>query len=116
MTASRHLCTIDQIPDGGAIGAATRPDAPFFDLIVLRRGREVFAYYNECPHAGRNLDWSPGRFLVKDGLIVCAAHGASFAVESGLCRAGPGGGGLVPAPVVVDGEDVLLAVGATDPA
>lgn len=112
----RRLCAIDDVPDGGAIGAATRPDAPFFDLVLLRRGREVFAYYNECPHAGRNLDWSPGRFLVKDGLLVCAAHGAAFAVEDGRCRAGPGGGGLIVAPVRVDGEDVMLLPESPDPA
>ncbi|HPW13843.1 MAG TPA: Rieske (2Fe-2S) protein, partial [Thermomonas sp.] len=42
------------------------------------------------PHAGRRLDWAPGKFLrAKDGMLVCAAHGASFELANGVCVAGP---------------------------
>ncbi len=59
-------------------------------LLVLRRGDAVRAWLNICPHAGRRLDWSPGQFLrSKEGLLVCAAHGASFELERGECVAGP---------------------------
>ena len=48
------------------------------------------AWINVCPHAGRRLDWAPGRFLAsKDGLLVCAVHGASFETRGGVCEAGP---------------------------
>ncbi|QDA57848.1 Rieske (2Fe-2S) protein [Thermomonas aquatica] len=48
------------------------------------------AWLNVCPHAGRRLDWAPGQFLrSKDGLLVCAVHGASFELQGGECVAGP---------------------------
>ena len=50
----------------------------------------VSAFLNVCPHAGRRLDWAPGQFLrSKDGLLVCAVHGASFELRGGECVAGP---------------------------
>ena len=50
----------------------------------------VRAWLNVCPHAGRRLDWAPGQFLrSKDGLLVCAVHGASFELQRGECVAGP---------------------------
>lgn len=83
------LCRLDDIPDGGAIAV----DAVLRDgeesVIVLRRKDAVHAYLNICPHAGRRLDWAPGKFLVKDNLLICAAHGASFQDVDGLCIGGP---------------------------
>ena len=58
-------------------------------LILRRRGDRVQAWLNVCPHAGRRLDWAPGRFLLDKGHLVCAAHGASFELEHGLCISGP---------------------------
>lgn len=60
-------------------------------LIVHRDAAgAVRAWLNVCPHAGRRLDWAPGRFLRgKDGLLVCAVHGASFDLRHGECVAGP---------------------------
>ncbi len=60
-------------------------------LIVHRDAAgDVRAWLNVCPHAGRRLNWAPGQFLRgKDGLLVCAVHGASFTLASGECVAGP---------------------------
>ncbi len=102
---ARALCRLDDIPDGGAIGVSVPSATGGFDLIVMRRGERAFAYHNECPHAGRNLDYAPGQFLVREGRITCAVHGATFGVESGACLGGPCRSGLVAMPVeVVDGE------------
>jgi nitrite reductase/ring-hydroxylating ferredoxin subunit len=99
------LCRVDEIPDGDAIGVDVPSSTGGFALIVMRQGERVFAYHNECPHAGRRLDYAPGRFLVRDGRVICAVHGATFAVDSGACLGGPCRNGLVPMPVdVVDGE------------
>ncbi len=77
--------------------------------LLLHRDAEsrVRAWLNVCPHAGRRLDWSPGQFLrSKDGLLVCAVHGASFDLGNGLCVAGPCRGESLREVAVhcVDGE------------
>ena len=63
------------------------------------------------PHAGRRLDWAPGKFMKsREGLLVCAVHGASFELEGGLCVAGPcRGDALRPVPVDVRDGQVWLA-------
>jgi nitrite reductase/ring-hydroxylating ferredoxin subunit len=59
-------------------------------LIVYRDGASVRVWLNICPHAGRRLDWAPGKFLLgKDGHLICAAHGATFEWGQGECIAGP---------------------------
>lgn len=105
MNDSPPLCELQEIPDGDAIAARVDTAAGGFELIVLRQGERVFAYHNECPHAGRNLDYAPGRFLVRDGQLTCAVHGAMFSVTSGACLGGPCRSGLVAMPVeVVEGK------------
>lgn len=104
------LCQLSDIPDGDAIAVdAVLPDGPE-NLIVLRQGESVHAYMNICPHAGRRLDWAPGKFLLKNGILVCAAHGASFQAGDGLCVGGPCRGEHLRAVAVrVEGGEVVLA-------
>lgn len=76
-------------------------------LIVRRHGAHVQAWLNICPHAGRRLDWAPGKFLVDQGRLVCAAHGATFEMTHGECIAGPCRGAslrAVPVAFVDDAE------------
>ncbi len=69
-------------------------------VLALRRGERLQVWHNACPHAGRRLDYAPGRFLLHEGRLVCAAHGAQFELEGGRCVEGPGrGGGLAPLEV-----------------
>ncbi|MGA7297776.1 MAG: Rieske (2Fe-2S) protein [Rhodanobacteraceae bacterium] len=97
------LCRLDDIADGGARGVSVYVGEQW-DLVLLRQGDDVYAYHNECAHAGRNLDYVPGKFLIDKGRIICAAHGASFDIESGDCCGGPARAGLKAVPVrVVDG-------------
>ena len=106
----RPLCRLDDIPDGEAIAVdAMLPDGEE-SLIVLRLGAQVHAYLNICPHAGRRLDWAPGKFLLSKGVLVCAAHGASFAAGTGVCTGGPcRGQSLRQVPVSVVAGEVRLA-------
>jgi nitrite reductase/ring-hydroxylating ferredoxin subunit len=83
------LCMLEAIVDGGACEAVGMVDGIAEPLVLLRRGAEVRAFLNVCPHAGRALNWAPGRFLVEDGLLVCAAHGAAFRIPDGYCSSGP---------------------------
>jgi len=103
---SRVLCRLEDIPDGEAKGFPAAP-GEFTGLFAVRRGGQVFAYVNSCPHVGLPLDPVPDRFLDrKKEMIVCAAHGARFRVEDGECTSGPCLGDVLEAvPVeVVDGE------------
>ncbi len=104
------LARFSEIPDGGALAVAD-PRAPDDRLVLLRRGDEVRCFENVCPHAGRPLDWAPGRFLVEDGAVVCAAHGAMFRIPDGACVSGPcRGQSLQALPLRRDGDAVWLDV------
>jgi nitrite reductase/ring-hydroxylating ferredoxin subunit len=89
LPAQQALCRLDEVPESGA----TAVDAMLADgeesVIVLRRDGAVHAYVNVCPHAGRRLDYAPGKFLLKGDTLICAVHGATFQQTSGTCVAGP---------------------------
>src|SRR3546814_11854715 len=88
------------LPSYGSIGE----DAA---LILTRVAGRVQAFRNICPHAGRRLDWAPGAFLIDQGRLVCAAHGASFDMASGLCVAGPCKGASLTAVALVSGIPLI---------
>lgn len=98
----RLICASGELADGGkgvrfslGEGAAER------HAFAVRFRERVYAYLNECAHAGLELDWLPGEFFDASGLyLVCSAHGALFEADSGRCLGGPCRGvGLVPLPV-----------------
>lgn len=84
-----RLCHLDDLPDGGARGfdpQATGRDT----LFVVRRGLELHAYVNACPHHGTPMAWRKDAYLnAAADRIVCAAHGALFEMHTGLCTLGP---------------------------
>ncbi|MGH8158730.1 MAG: Rieske (2Fe-2S) protein [Rhodanobacter sp.] len=83
------LCLLDEIPDGGATAVDVLLPDGAESLILLRHGQQVRSYLNVCPHAGRRLDYAPGKFLLKNDTLICAVHGATFNQGDGLCIAGP---------------------------
>lgn len=109
------LIALDRIADGGFAEVEAPVDGEAESLILHRQGNSVRAWLNVCPHAGRRLDYAPGQFLKsKEGLLVCAVHGASFELAGGECVAGPcKGDHLREIPVAVEGGQVILA--APDP-
>ena len=110
-SAAAVLIALDRIQDGGFAEAEAMLDGDAESLILHRDGDRVRAWLNVCPHAGRRLDWAPGRFLKgRDGTLVCAAHGASFELVRGQCVAGPcRGASLRAIPIEVRDGVVLLA-------
>lgn len=111
------LIALAQIAGGGFAEVEAVVDGVPESLILYREGDAVRAWFNVCPHAGRRLDWAPGRFLKsKDGLLVCAAHGASFELTAGQCVAGPcRGEALRPVAVEVRAGTVMLLRGRSGP-
>lgn len=105
------LCRLDALPAVGVTEvSAELADGPA-SLVVGRQGEGAVAYINVCPHAGRALNWAPGRFLIENELLICAAHGASFQLGDGRCVLGPcRGASLTAVPVEIrDGMVVLSA-------
>ena len=105
----RALCRLDEIADGAARGFGPAPGG-FTGLFAVRRGDQVFAYVNSCPHIGVSLDWAPDQFLTRDGSqIVCATHGALFTIATGRCTDGPClGDQLEAVPVTLQDGLVLV--------
>lgn len=107
-SAAKRIPLAD-IPEGGAVGAHLPSSTGGFEIILVRVGERVLGYHNECPHAGRRLDWAPGRFLIDKEHLVCAAHGAMFKLDNGFCTAGPcRGNGLVPVALRIEDGAVVL--------
>ena len=68
--------------------------------LAARIGGRLVAYVNVCPHVGLPLHNARGELLVKDGVVVCYAHGACFRLEDGACVGGPcAGEALTPLPI-----------------
>jgi nitrite reductase/ring-hydroxylating ferredoxin subunit len=81
------LCSLDEIPDGDAIA---RPLPESGEVVLVRQGREVQAYRNDCPHLGIELNYLPDVFLdTEKRYIQCVNHDALFQIEDGFCVFGP---------------------------
>ena len=102
------LTPLEGLPPDSLQACDAPVDGELEPLILYRDPQGgVRAWLNVCPHAGRRLDFAPGRFLrSKGGDLVCAVHGATFALPQGNCVAGPCRGDCLRAvPVhVADGE------------
>jgi len=81
------------------------------DIFIVRKGKQVFAYQNVCPHAQAPMEWNPDDFLdQKKQTIICAMHGARFTIEEGACIEGPcDGGGLTAVAVEIKNGKILLS-------
>ncbi|WP_081716229.1 Rieske (2Fe-2S) protein [Paraburkholderia mimosarum] len=100
----RQLCRLAEVPDGGARvldeASAGRP------IVVVRRGDNVWAYVNRCPHFSVSLDFVPGSVsCYRSQVLMCAHHSALFRFDDGKCIDGPcKGASLDAVRVEVDPE------------
>ena len=108
----RLICAAGALADRGAgvrfrLTPGDRDEKGF----VIRSRGCAFAYVNECPHVGTELDWQPGEFFDVAGLyLVCSTHGALFEPETGFCVAGPcRGASLKPIAIRERDGQVYLA-------
>jgi Fe-S cluster biogenesis protein NfuA/nitrite reductase/ring-hydroxylating ferredoxin subunit len=76
-------------------------------VAVMRLGGQLFAYKDACGACGGTLD----RALVQDDVLTCPSCATTFDVRhAGAAVAGSVG--LDPVPLLADGADVRVAVGA----
>lgn len=84
-----YLCDLNELTNHHATGFTITHQDESISLVVLKEDEAIGVFYNICPHAGRPLDYAPGKFLVKDKQVICAVHGAAFQVPDGTCVSGP---------------------------
>src|SRR3954447_20496171 len=85
-----RLCRSDQVADGEARGFDPWNSGRDSVFVVNHNGR-LRAWRDACPHYGDvPMAWRKNAYLnVERTRIVCAAHGAQFDIETGLCTLGP---------------------------
>jgi len=88
-SVSRTLISREDLPNRQIIVVNADIDGENEAILLYRDHDNIQAWLNICPHAGRRLDYAPGKFLMQDGDLVCAAHGATFRLDNGECVAGP---------------------------
>ncbi|MHC5351100.1 Rieske (2Fe-2S) protein [Metapseudomonas furukawaii] len=106
-----RLCDLHAIADGGALALQAEVRGRPEPLVLVRRGDQVWAYRNRCPHFSVGLDYRPGEFSTYRGqVLMCAHHSALFRFEDGQCIEGPCEGSRLEAvPVrVLEGRVMLL--------
>jgi nitrite reductase/ring-hydroxylating ferredoxin subunit len=96
-----RLVRLDALAEAEARAIDFRAGEALFSLIVVRRGADVRAYENVCPHLRMPLERPDGRVVQDGAFLVCAMHGASFAWDTGACAGGPATGALTPFPVAL---------------
>jgi nitrite reductase/ring-hydroxylating ferredoxin subunit len=106
----QFLCRSDELVAGAFREMKAEINGQLSHLVVTRHQGSVRAWLNICPHQGRPLNWAPDRFLVdKHGQLVCAAHGAVFEPDQGICVSGPClRAGLTPVNVVERNDKVYI--------
>lgn len=102
-----ELARLDDLSDPCAVLI----DVGFNGVILTRRGDQVAAFLNSCPHANYPMERPDGRIVVQDGrYIICAMHFASFRLEDGACAGGPcSGDGLQR--VAIEIRDGIVCLG-----
>ena len=109
-----EVCDFDELADPGSreFYFAEERERGF----VVRRGDELYAYRNHCMHVGYPLNWKPHEFLTRDGRnIICAAHGAIYRIDTGVCIEGPCPGKRLRAyPAAVRNGTVFVRIPASE--
>lgn len=107
-----QLCHIDEVTDPGAKGFSLKQGRKERLLFIIKKEGKVYAYENQCPHAGINLEWQEDDFLDNEkNNIQCSVHGALFNIENGDCMGGPcNGKGLTSAEIEIDKDGNVLLI------
>lgn len=105
-----QLCAVSDLPEQEGLAVMTGQG----EVVLLQRDGQVYAYRNQCPHLGIDLNFQPDVFMDLDGMFIqCANHGALFQVEDGLCIHGPCQGQSLQ-PVAIEVRDGTVWLPTTD--
>jgi toluene monooxygenase system ferredoxin subunit len=103
------ICNSDAVSEGGmGLFHAGRKSV----LLVWPKGGELRAYRGRCPHADMPL--SEATFDGKT--VTCSHHQWGFDSGSGKCVTHLVRNALHPYPLRVEGDEILVDVGAVKPA
>src|ERR1700676_3437977 len=102
-----RVCSVADLPDEGAIGVEIG-DLP---VAVVRAGGEIFALRDVCSH--EEVPLSEGEIYAH--WVVCCSHASCLDFRTGAPRGPPATKPVATYPVKIDGDDVYVAVPATDP-
>jgi nitrite reductase (NADH) small subunit len=72
-------------------------------IVLIRKGNNVAAYLDRCPHA----HWPLSEGEINCGILQCAGHGWQFDVVTGRCLNSPAYH-LKPFSVTLSGDSVLI--------
>jgi 3-phenylpropionate/trans-cinnamate dioxygenase ferredoxin component len=97
-------CPRAMIPAEGTLGLEIDGER----VCLIRTGGEVFALRDVCSHA--EVPLSEGE--VYDHSVECWLHGSCFDVRTGEPTAPPAGEPVPAYPVMIDGDDVYVALSA----
>ena len=73
----RSVCRLADIEDGGGLAV----EVEGVELALFRRGGEVFALENACPHRGGPLAFGD----LRGHTVYCPLHAWPFDVRTGRC-------------------------------
>ncbi|HEX5079197.1 MAG TPA: Rieske (2Fe-2S) protein [Geminicoccaceae bacterium] len=93
------------LPDGEVTEVEVGRDS----LLLLRRGPDLRAFRNLCPHQWLPLTYRSPKILSADGRrLRCSNHGAEFSAEDGRPFHATLTCGLEPVPIQVDAEGQVV--------
>jgi nitrite reductase/ring-hydroxylating ferredoxin subunit len=73
------------LPEGEAVEVAIEGD----EVLLYRRGEELFAIGNRCTHQGAPLHKGPIKSFGSLVAVICPAHGSMFSLNDGRVMRGP---------------------------
>ena len=107
-----RLCSVADIEDNTTREFKLYAEQQEFELFVVHKQKQMYAYLNQCPHTGVNLNWVANQFFdIDNNYIQCATHGALFRIEDGYCVRGPCAGmSLKQLPIESDNESIYITL------
>jgi 3-phenylpropionate/trans-cinnamate dioxygenase ferredoxin component len=106
VSAFIRACALSDLPDEGAIGVEVAGEP----VAVVHADGEVFALRDVCSHA--EVPLSEGD--VYDHTVECWLHGSCFDVRTGKPTGPPATKPVPVYEVMIDGDDVLVALTTQD--